>query len=248
MRPARPFLTAQWRHLLLLNYAVDPALLRPHVPAGTSLDAWGGVTYVSLVGFLFQRTRVGGVAIPAHEDFPEVNLRFYVRREEAAGVRRGVVFLREVVPRLAVATVARWLYHENYVDRAMGYRVELDPADGVSPTRLSYGWREAGQWLELSATGLGPAEPLAPGSLAEFIAEHYWGYSAQPAGGTVAYQVEHPPWTARAVATAGFRGDGALAYGPAFGAVLAGPPASAFVADGSAVTVYQGARLALPKK
>ena len=31
--PVRPFLTAEWRDLLMVNFAVDPSLLAPHVPA-----------------------------------------------------------------------------------------------------------------------------------------------------------------------------------------------------------------------
>ena len=82
-RKERPFLRAEWRHLALLNYAVDPSLLRPLVPPGTELDLRGGTAYVSLVGFLFLESRILGVPIPFHGAFEEVNLRFYVRREVA---------------------------------------------------------------------------------------------------------------------------------------------------------------------
>src|SRR5439155_9383088 len=95
----RPFLTAEWRDLAMLNYEVDPAVLRPRVPAGTELDAWRGRTFLSVVGFMFLDTRVLGIPIPLHRDFEEVNLRFYVRREASEGWRRGVVFVKELVPR-----------------------------------------------------------------------------------------------------------------------------------------------------
>ncbi len=75
-----PFLTAEWRHLAMLNYEIDPVILRPFVPSGTELDSWNGKTYVSIVGFLFLKTRVRGLAIPFHQNFEEINLRFYVRR------------------------------------------------------------------------------------------------------------------------------------------------------------------------
>src|SRR5512141_1748910 len=100
------FLTAEWNNLLMLNYAVDASLLEPFVPAGTELDAFDGKTYLSLVGFEFNRTRVLGFAVPFHQNFEEVNLRFYVRR----GSKRGVVFIRELVPRYAVAAIARWVF------------------------------------------------------------------------------------------------------------------------------------------
>src|SRR5271154_3596191 len=109
------FLTAEWRWLLMLNYAIDPAVLRPLVPAGVELDLWQGDALVSMVGFLFLGTRVLGVPVLWHRDFEEVNLRFYVRRETPEGWRRGVTFVREIVPRLAIAVLARVLYNEPYV-------------------------------------------------------------------------------------------------------------------------------------
>ena len=104
-----PFLTAQWRHLVLINYEIAPEIVRPYVPRGTEIDSFDGRTYASLVGFLFLDTRLRGVPIPFHRNFEEVNLRLYVRRKGAEGWRRGVVFVREIVPRLALAWVARTL-------------------------------------------------------------------------------------------------------------------------------------------
>src|SRR6187455_2734884 len=121
--PAK-FLTAEWRDLVMLNYEVDPAILLDLVPAGTELDLWQGRTLVSVVDFRFLRTRVLGLAIPWHIDFEEVNLRFYVRREASEGLRRGVVFVKEIVPRRAIAWLARLLYNENYVALPMSHWID----------------------------------------------------------------------------------------------------------------------------
>lgn len=231
----RVFLTAEWRSLAMLNYEVAPGLLRPLVPAGTELDTWEGRTYVSLVGFLFLKTRVLGVPIPFHRDFEELNLRFYVRREAPDGPRRGVVFVKEVVPRLAIATVARLVYNENYVARRMRHRrVE----NGVT-----YEWRNAGQWNRLGVETDGPPRPLEPGSEAEFITEHYWGYARQRDGGTVEYQVEHPPWRVWAATSWTLDTDAASLYGPELGEALRREPVSAFLAEGSAIVVRRGSRM-----
>jgi uncharacterized protein len=238
--PAPPFLTAEWRWLVMLNYAVDPVLLRPLVPAGTELDAWGGVTYASVVGFLFRRTRVLGVPIPFHRNFEELNLRFYVRRKGPEGWRRGVVFVKEVVPRFAIAAVARWIYNENYVALPMRHRVDLSAQTGGS---LEYGWRTGGRWSSVRAEVRGPARPLAEGSEEEFITEHYWGYAAQRDGGCVEYAVEHPRWNVWRAESAALDADVAALYGPAFAAPLSAPPRSALVADGSAIVVRQGRRM-----
>lgn len=238
--PAPPFLTAEWRWLVMLNYAVDPALLRPLVPPGTELDAWGGVTYASVVGFLFRRTRVLGIPIPFHRHFEELNLRFYVRRRGPEGWRRGVVFVKEIVPRVAIAAVARWVYNENYVALPMRHDVRMDVRTGGS---LEYGWRMGGRWAAVRARAQGPARPLMEGSEEEFITEHYWGYARQRDGGCVEYQVEHPRWNAWRAESAVLDADVAALYGPAFAEPLSAPPRSALVADGSPIVVRRGRRI-----
>ena len=204
-----PFLTARWESLVLLNYPCPRALLEPLVPAGTGLDEWQGETLVSLVGFLFTDTRLKGIAIPWHRTFEEVNLRFYVRRTTPAGeLRRAVVFIRELVPRAAIATVARWSYNEPYLTVPMSREIALDPSTGG---RVAYGWSHEGGEFRLSASVSGPATPLEPGSEAEFVTEHYWGYTRQRDGGTLEYQVEHPRWPVWTSADGDLHGPGRAA-------------------------------------
>lgn len=235
----RAFLTARWEHLVLLNYACPAALLAPLVPAGTTLDTWDGEALVSLVGFLFADTRLLGIPIPWHRTFAEVNLRFYVRRD-APELRRGVVFVREFVPRRAIAAVARIFYNEPYMAVPMRHRSTLDPLAGG---RVEYGWRTGGADLAIGAEVASPAHPLAAGTEAEFITEHYWGYTRQRNGGTLEYRVEHPSWHVWSADRAWFTGPASTAYGPAFGEVLSSPPRSAFVAVGSPIAVHRGRRL-----
>jgi uncharacterized protein len=215
----------------MLNYDVDPALLARYVPAGTELDSFGGRTYVSLVGFRFLHTKLrGSLAVPLHGDFDEINLRFYVRK----GDRRGVVFIAEIVPKLAVAKIARWAYGENYVCHPMRHRVEMS---GDTKT-AAYEWRLKGAWCRLHAQATGTPAAAEEGSLEQFITEHYWGYSAR-----VEYHVAHEPWRVWSSADAGFEGDATGLYGLELGRVVQGRPDSAFIADGSAVVVYEGRRI-----
>ncbi len=239
----RPFLTARWEHLVLLNYPCPAALLAPLVPAGTTLDPWLGQCLVSLVGFRFEDTRLAGLAIPGHRHFDEVNLRFYVRRiAEDGSVRRAVVFIRELVPRRAIAAVARWIYNEPYLAVPMAHLIDLDPRAGGA---VAYRWQHRGRRFALGATVDGPAQPLVAGSAAEFITEHYWGYTRQRDGGTLEYEVAHPPWVVWTATNARFEGAAERLYGPDFAQVVAGPPQSAFVAVGSPVSVFRGRRLDL---
>ncbi len=231
------FLSARWVNLLMLNYAVDPALLERFVPRGTELDSFAGKTYASLVGFEFLRTRiVGFLAVPFHSNFDEVNLRFYVRREAHGERRRGVVFVKEIVPRQLIARVARAMYGEKYERCPMRHAIART-ADTISTT---FEWQYRGSWCALSASATGAPALCAEGSLEQFITEHYWGYSSLANGGALEYQVTHVPWQVWTSRDAKFTGDGDAMYGSGFGAALARRPDSAFIAAGSDVRVHWG--------
>jgi uncharacterized protein YqjF (DUF2071 family) len=241
------FLTAQWRALAMLNWKVPAEILEPYVPRGTELDFHEGETYVSIVGFMFLDTCLLGVPIPFHRNFEEVNLRFYLLREVNGEVFRGVAFIREIVPRWAVATIARWAYNEQYVRLPMRNRLEkyvLRGKPGAEAPRIEYSWRHRGRWCGLNMQCEGDLQPLAPGSEEEFIAEHYWGYSRQRDGSTKEFRVEHPTWRYWPAAKAELSGPAAQFYAPQFAETLSRPPDSAFLADGSPVTVYKPRRIA----
>jgi uncharacterized protein YqjF (DUF2071 family) len=234
---ARTFLTAEWRDLLMVNYVVDPTILQPYVPQGTELDFWNGQTFVSIVGFRFLRTRVLCMPIPFHRNFDEVNLRFYVRRQCNGEWLKGVVFVKEIVPKWAVATVARAVYNENYVRLPMRSTVQV-------PGHVSYEWKHDGEWSSVAAHVAGESYQPSPDSEETFITEHYWGYTRQRDGGTVEYQVEHQPWKVYRCESAMLKCRVAELYGDAFIDTLSKAPSSAFLADGSAVVVRRGVRCA----
>lgn len=233
------FLTAEWRHLAILNFEIEPAILRPLVPSGTELDSWNGLTLASVLGFQFLNTRVCGIPIPFHRNFPEVNLRFYVRRLAPDGWRRGVVFVKEIVPRRAIAAVARVLYNEPYVSLPMRHEV-VRGSNGLSARYL---WRFEGRWHSIHVRAAGVGRGIVPGSEEEFITEHYWGYTRQRDGGTVEYQVEHPRWQVWTADESIVEYDVAGLYGSPFAESLTAKARSVFLAEGSAVTVRQGTRL-----
>src|SRR5215831_3523758 len=170
------FLSAEWLNLVLLNYVVDPSLLRSHIPFGTSLDSFEGKTYVSLVGFRFSKTKLWRtVSVPFHTEFEEVNLRFYVRRRIGGELRRGVAFLREIVPKPAIALTARLVYGENYVWLPMKHKIIA----ATNHKEVEYSWEHRGNWSRLSARSSEGATRPAENSLEQYITEHYWGYARQ---------------------------------------------------------------------
>ena len=218
----------------MLNYVVDAQLLAPLVPGGTEIDFDNSETFLSVVGFLFLDTRVLGMPIPLHRDFEEVNLRFYVRRKSADTWRRGVVFVRELVPRRAIALVARTCYGENYLAVPMKHDVEhVD-----SNLKVEYLWRRGRKWESLKMNATGEAQTIPAGSHAEFITEHYWGYT-RLLSGCGEYRVEHPRWRIWNATSFEFQADVATLYGEQFVETLSQQPRSAFVADGSAITVHR---------
>lgn len=227
----------------MLNFDIDPGVLRPLTPRGTEPDLWQGRSIVSVVGFRFLRTRVLGVGVPFHRDFEEVNLRFYVRRRTDDGWRRGVVFVKEIVPRRLIAWVARARYGENYVALPMRRRIDVVAAGAGERRDVSYAWRRGGREESVRVAVRGEASAPAPGGEAEFITEHYWGYARRAGGGATEYRVEHPRWRVWTADEARLDCDASGLYGEALGEALRAPPASALLAEGSAVSVHRGRAL-----
>ncbi len=231
------FLRAEWRNLIMANYAVEPALLLPYLPAHTELDFWEGKCYVSLVGFMFLKTRVKGLAIPFHQNFEEVNLRFYVRHKDGEEWKRGVVFIKELVPKAMISLVANAFYGEKY--QALPMRNELKKQEDGSLS-VGYFWKIGEAWDGLSVTTIAKPAELALGSEEEFITQHYWGYTKLSNNKTSEYQVEHPSWKVFQVRDYNINVSGEKLYGKEFGDILKGQPASVFMAAGSEIVVRQG--------
>ena len=248
------FLTAEWRKLIMAQYEVTPEVLLPRLPPGLELDLYQGRCFVSLVGFLFDRVRILGVPVPLHTRFEEVNLRFYVRRKlrpgEAAdpngiapGYRRGVVFLSEIVPKWAVTAVARTLYGEAYTTARTFHRWKM-PQSSQEPLRVGYGWKHRGLWQRLEVRAEPGLQSMQPGSLEEFITEHYWGYTPQRTGGTAEYAVEHRRWQVYPVRQYRIAVNFASLYGSAFAGLEGREPEHMLLAEGAPVKIRWGGRIA----
>ncbi len=229
------FLTAKWLDLVMANYEVDAALLAEHVPEGTALDLYEGRCFLSLVGFMFEDTRVLGLPIPFHINFEEVNLRFYVRRTLESEVRQAVTFIREIVPRAMVSFVARVAYGEPYETWKMSH--------SRNESLVEYTWSKRGVKNRLAATiGASNGVP-GPHSLEHFIVEHYWGYTRRSERRTDEYLVEHPPWELYGVTNRAIEVDFGATYGDKFAFLTNQRPYSILYAKGSEVAVYQGTNI-----
>jgi uncharacterized protein YqjF (DUF2071 family) len=231
------FLSARWESIVMINYEIDPSVLIPFIPQGTQIDLWNNKAYISLVGFMFLNTAIRSISIPFHKNFEEVNLRFYIKRCHSPDEeQRGVVFIKEIVPRWGVAYLARRFYNENYISLPMRHRIE--PSDGQ--ITVEYQWKFNRKWQTIQVRCEGNPQLPLPGSNAQFITEHYWGNSTLPNGNTLEYQVQHPPW--RIWETNQYKVDVDVKdlYGAPFDQFLENPPSSAFLAEGSEILVYKG--------
>jgi uncharacterized protein len=233
--PNQTFLTAQWKHLAIINYLVDPDALYPYVPAGTELDLWNNKCYLSIVGFRFLNTKIIGIYVPYHKDFEEINLRFYVFRINDGEIRRGVVFIKEIVPKKLVALVANKLYKENYI--TLRTRCSIDMSEESLNRHASYSWYFKNRWDNISLTPRDKNYLPAKGSEAEFITEHYWGYSLLNTSTTLEYQVRHPKWAIWDTSSVTISVNLKRLYGSVLAEYLSQDPHSAFIVEGSEVSV-----------
>ena len=234
------FLTAEWRKLIMAQYIVEPAILLPYLPPGTKLDIFRGRCFVSLVGFLFDRVRLKGIPIPFHTRFEEINLRFYVRRIDPDGtVRRGVVFIREFVPRAALTIIANVIYEEPYATLPTRHRI----VRSAGALEVGYHWKHRGRWSTLAVQAAPEPQPIAAGSLEHFITEHYWGFTKRSRGAASQYEVRHPHWLTYPVLRFRIEADFAALYGPQFASLNRQQPDSILLAEGSAISVHSGTRL-----
>ena len=231
---SKVFLRAEWRKLILANYAVDPKLLQPLVPPKTELDEWDNNHFVSLVGFQFLNVRLLGFRIPFHVNFPEVNLRFYVRTKVEGEWRRGVVFVKEIVPKPAISFVANTLFGEKYATHPVKEKIEWSD----QRLEVGYAWKAKGQWNELNVASSTECSIIQPGSEDEFITQHFWGYSHKGQNRTIEYNVEHPLWESYTVnnyqVTCNFTG----LYGDRFKDLHHREPDSVMLAEGSPILIY----------
>lgn len=238
------FLKAEWRKLAFINYSIPPEVLEPYVPEGTELDLWNGKCYISLIGFLFQNTKLlGRLKVPFHVNFEEVNLRFYVKREVNGEKRRGVVFVKEMVPKPAITIVANTLYNEHYQAVPMRHSWKLQS----DPFRVHYSWKAGGRWHDFSVRARAEPEPIPENSDVEFITEHYWGYNRVSANETVEYRVTHPRWWHYPVVDYHLNVDFERTYGPDFAFLNEEEPASVMLPEGSAITVESREKLVLAR-
>lgn len=234
----RTFLNAEWRKLVMINYAVDSKILKPYLPHNTDIDLWNGTCYISLVGFMFVNTKVLNIKVPFHIDFEEINLRFYVKYGNNIEYKRGVVFIKEIVPRPALTFIANTLYNENYETMPTRHKW----VEGNDTLTVKYAWKKD-KWNLIKVVADKDAVDIKPYSEEEFITEHFWGYTKVNLFTTSEYEVAHPRWQIYPVKEYEVNVDFENVYGRDFAFLKDSIPASVYLAEGSEILVKQGGKL-----
>ncbi len=227
------FLSARWENLIMANYEVDPEVLKPYLPNGVEIDFYNNKTYVSLAGFMFRKTSLFKIPIPFFGTFEEINLRFYVKRVDGDSVKRGVVFINETVPYKLVAWLANKLYKEHYITIPTEHSIVYNESD----KSIKYKWKINKQWNHLAVNAAKEKEEILPGSIEEFIFEHYYGYTKLNSGLSQEYKVNHPRWQVNKVTDYSVHCDFKSMYGNDFVFLNEQAPDSVIIAEGSPVTV-----------
>ena len=225
----KPFLTAEWTHVTNITYAVDPSHLEPFLPKGLELDTIDGNAFVSLVPFNFFNTRIRNIKIPFHVNFPETNLRFYVKHNG----RRGVSFLREYVPKFFVAFVANTVYNERYSLARMKNTLE------VSASEISMRYELSAKGKSFFVETKADNKPWVPGpdSIEHFFKEHELGFTGA-SGNTRYYLVEHPVWEAYPVRSVSMNIDFGILFGKEWEFLNNEKPYSTLFVKGSEIKVF----------
>lgn len=235
----KKFLSAEWRKLILVNYNVNPSVLKNYLPKHTELDLWKGTCYVSLVGFMFLNTKVKGCKIPGHINFEEVNLRFYVKRIIDGEARRGVAFIKEIVPKKLITTVAKKVYQEPYETCPMEHFWDHKEES----LKIVYKWKTKNFWNHIQVCAKDICSSFEQGSEADFITEHYWGYTKINNDQTNEYEVAHPSWKTYDIIDYHINVDFTATYGEEFAFLSTQNPLSVLLAEGSDISVGNKSKL-----
>ena len=219
----------------MVNYSVDKKILGKYLPNKTEIDLWKETCYISLVGFMFKDTRVKGFKFPFHTNFEEVNLRFYVRYKDNGKWKRGVVFIKEIVPRSLLTLVANSLYQENYETMPMRHSW----TNSTDSLIIEYKWKKK-QWNLLKVIADKNSNLVKMDSEEEFITEHYWGYTKISDEKTSEYGVEHLKWEVYPTKDYLVDVDFGDIYGQELKFLVSEKPKSIFLAEGSEIKVKAG--------
>lgn len=228
-------LLAEWNNVVMANYRVPKELLLPYVPYGTEPDFFEGEAYISLVAFMFLNTRIRNFSVPFHTDFEEVNLRLYVKSMDRGNWKKGVVFIKEIVPKPAITFIANTVFGQKYATMKMRH----SHGDSGEFLQVGYEWNFQNKWNQLSVKSAKKSLPILPSSYEEFIADRYWGFAKYKDTKTYVYEVQRPRWEILPVISHSIDCDFGALYGEEFSFLNDAHPKSVLITKGSEIRIFK---------
>lgn len=228
-------LRAEWNNIIMANYVVPEELLLPLIPYKTRLDLFEGESYVTLAAFMFLNTEMLGFNIPFHSNFEEVALRFYVRSNNPLSEQRGVVFIKEIVPKYAISLLANTFFGQKYTTLKM----KSFHRDAGDTMETGYEWKYQNKWNKIMAKTGKRSTPIQQNNFNEFIADHYFGYRKYGETKTYQYEVEHKLWDTFNVHNYSVECDFGSLFGNEFSILNEIKPKSVFMLKGSEIRIHQ---------
>jgi len=179
-------MTQTWHDLLFAHWPIDEGALREKVPSEFDLDLFDGTGWVGVV--LFHMTNVaprGVPSLPWISEFPELNVRTYVRVNDKPGI---YFFSLDAGSTLAVHA-ARLLLNLPYYAATMSVMASAD--------NIQYDSRRdndsATATLSASYRPIGAPFEAIIGRREHFLTERY-SLFVRRAGIVTRLDIEHVPW------------------------------------------------------
>jgi uncharacterized protein len=190
----RPAMFQRWEDLLFLHWKWDADEIQRTLPAGLTVDTFGGDGWLGVVPFFMQAVRPALLPpVPWLSYFLELNVRTYAVDDQG---RPGVWFYSLDCNRAIPVWLARNFFHLPYehatmratrIEGAVDYLSRRRGAPGAS----HFAYQPAG------ATAESP-----PGSLEFFLIERYRLFAARSGGSIQSGRVRHRPYQISAVTVA----------------------------------------------
>jgi hypothetical protein len=109
--------------------------------------------------------------------------------------------------------------------------------NGESAKNIKYEWKINNKWNHIAVNAAKENEQILPGSVEEFIFEHYYGYTKINSQLSQEYKVNHPRWQVHKVIDYSIHCDFKSMYGNDFSFLRNQQPDSVIIAQGSPVSV-----------
>ena len=230
---------AEWREIVVINFEIDPKLLRNFIPPKTELDFFNETSFVTLMARACKNVKPYGWPIVFAKSIDQILLRFYVKRKVGDTWRRGVCLIRDYLPKRKASFFLNWMFKHSFTQVPIK-RTSSNFESGL-PTQLptvEYQWTTGDYVNHIKVNARSQMRQQEQETKESFVLDHHYGYTVKE-GKTYEYYVEYSPWAMWDAQSGSFDCDTENVFGRPFVRALKQRPASVFLARGSDVIIYR---------